>query len=185
MCVYSVKQCHSIHTANTHETIGAVCDDVAEIWYVAPPSRWSAMALMIYPINAISSPHHPSCGIWMVFCASYYFLLYLIHISCSKTPAKLTKLEGDSDTSHWYAALCCNSCRREIKNGSSVSDFCAGNCLYRHGLKVVVPWQMKIKALGWKFCGIHLQVNSFLPLEFTINSCRKWSSQQIFGQKVT
>jgi hypothetical protein len=30
---------------------------------------------------------------------------------------------------------------------------------------------MKIIAFGWQFCGVHLQVNSLLPREFTVNSC--------------
>jgi hypothetical protein len=33
------QQCCSIHTADTCEMIGAICDDVAKVWYVAPASR--------------------------------------------------------------------------------------------------------------------------------------------------
>lgn len=51
-----------------------------------------------------------------------------IHLCCSNTAAKYNQQEQKdaSDTSHRYAALCSNSCRREIKNDSSMFDFGPG-----------------------------------------------------------
>jgi hypothetical protein len=41
----------------------------------------------------------------------------------------------------------------------------------------LVPWQMKIKAFGSKLHGFHPQVNSLMPLEFTINSYGDWVAE--------
>jgi hypothetical protein len=40
----------------------------------------------------------------------------------------------------------------------------------------LVPWQIKIKALICSFIGVHLQVKSLLPREFTVKPCPKYAS---------
>jgi hypothetical protein len=39
--------------------------------------------------------------------------------------------------------------------------------------KMLVPWQIKIRALGSNAFGIHLQVKSLFPREFTTKPCTK------------